>query len=58
MGWLATVALGVGHPTCLQMTDLLEQNARSYDWQCIECKDCTECGVKGDDVSTRVIRGF
>jgi hypothetical protein len=40
-----------GHPTCLKMTPILEANARAYPWQCIECKDCTSCGVKGDDVS-------
>jgi hypothetical protein len=26
--------------------------ARSWDWKCIECKECEICHEKGDDVRT------
>ncbi|OCF75630.1 hypothetical protein I204_02922 [Kwoniella mangroviensis CBS 8886] len=40
-----------GHPSCLNMEEggLITVKIQSYDWQCIECKVCESCKVKGDD---------
>ncbi|WVQ95279.1 hypothetical protein IAU59_002374 [Kwoniella sp. CBS 9459] len=39
-----------GHRTCLNMvTPRLFKKVMTYDWQCIECKSCEHCQVKGDD---------
>ncbi|WWD19388.1 hypothetical protein CI109_103848 [Kwoniella shandongensis] len=39
-----------GHPTCLNMqTPRLRARVMTYDWNCIECKTCEQCHVKGDD---------
>ncbi|KAK8854477.1 hypothetical protein IAR55_003215 [Kwoniella newhampshirensis] len=39
-----------GHPTCLNMwTPRLRAKVLTYDWNCIECKTCEQCHVKGDD---------
>ncbi|PPQ98341.1 hypothetical protein CVT26_013597 [Gymnopilus dilepis] len=37
-----------GHPTCMQL-EKLGPVVRSYDWKCIECKNCEVCHLKGDD---------
>ena len=41
----------VGHPSCLQFTLAMAAAARSYRWQCIECKNCSLCGSAENDVS-------
>eukprot|EP00122_Pirum_gemmata_P001784 Pgem_evm1s1610 len=38
-----------GHPTCLQFNDDITRAARSYDWQCIDCKVCVVCKRNEDD---------
>ncbi|WVW85215.1 hypothetical protein I302_107253 [Kwoniella bestiolae CBS 10118] len=39
-----------GHPSCLNMTHgPISKRVMTYDWQCIECKTCEFCKVKGDD---------
>ncbi|WWC71214.1 uncharacterized protein I206_105167 [Kwoniella pini CBS 10737] len=38
-----------GHPSCLSMGPRMSQRIMQYDWQCIECKTCEICKVKGDD---------
>ncbi|OCF41081.1 hypothetical protein I317_05092 [Kwoniella heveanensis CBS 569] len=39
-----------GHRTCLNMVSpRLKKKVMTYDWECIECKSCEHCQVKGDD---------
>lgn len=41
-----------GHPSCLEMTDPdMVEFVKGYDWECIDCKTCQECGSKGEEVS-------
>jgi len=32
-----------GHPSCLEMNNELLEVMKTYDWQCMECKNCTIC---------------
>ncbi|EMD34113.1 hypothetical protein CERSUDRAFT_141605, partial [Gelatoporia subvermispora B] len=36
------------HPTCLDLADIGDV-MRSYDWKCMECKNCEICHSKEDD---------
>uniref|UniRef100_A0A8C3UU00 Double PHD fingers 1 n=1 Tax=Catharus ustulatus TaxID=91951 RepID=A0A8C3UU00_CATUS len=38
-----------GHPSCLQFSLAMAAAARSYRWQCIECKSCSLCGTAEND---------
>ncbi|KAM7004058.1 zinc finger protein neuro-d4-like [Passerculus sandwichensis] len=38
-----------GHPSCLQFSLAMAAAARSYRWQCIECKSCSLCGTADND---------
>ncbi|XP_071478163.1 uncharacterized protein [Diadema antillarum] len=33
-----------GHPSCLEMNDELVKTIKTYPWQCMECKTCSQCG--------------
>lgn len=33
----------IGHPICLDITDVMLPSVQSYAWSCIECKRCVEC---------------
>lgn len=33
-----------GHPSCLEMNDELVATIKTYPWQCMECKTCSQCG--------------
>jgi hypothetical protein len=42
-----------GHPSCLSFTSPnLRAAVKKYAWQCIECKVCEICHIKGQDVRT------
>ena len=38
-----------GHPSCLDMNRHLIMVIKSYPWQCMECKVCTECLAPHDE---------
>jgi len=38
-----------GHPSCLDMNRNLIKVIGSYDWQCMECKVCTDCHLPHDE---------
>eukprot|EP00118_Oscarella_pearsei_P008407 m.43083 g.43083 ORF g.43083 m.43083 type:complete len:168 (+) comp33410_c0_seq1:692-1195(+) len=38
-----------GHPSCLEMSSEMLAIVKTYDWQCIECKTCTNCQALHDD---------
>ena len=40
----------LGHPSCMQLSKIGDM-ILSYQWKCLECKNCELCGEKGDDVS-------
>lgn len=45
-----------GHPSCLQMeSPQLIETIFGYKWNCMECKACEVCQIKGDDVSDTVL---
>lgn len=33
------------HPSCMGMAQQAAVVARSYDWQCLDCKTCQVCGA-------------
>ncbi|KAG9027365.1 hypothetical protein FRB95_007826 [Tulasnella sp. JGI-2019a] len=39
-----------GHPSCLQIAHVVDA-VRTYDWKCLECKDCEVCGRKDQATS-------
>ena len=40
---------GSAHPTCLKFTPNMVRQVKTYPWQCMECKTCTECGNSEND---------
>ncbi|CAF0785666.1 unnamed protein product [Adineta ricciae] len=40
---------GYAHPTCLKFTPNMVRQVKTYPWQCMECKTCTECGNSEND---------
>ncbi|UJR27516.1 hypothetical protein I4U23_008800 [Adineta vaga] len=40
---------GCAHPTCLKFTPNMVRQVKTYPWQCMECKTCTECGNSEND---------
>ncbi|CAF4050184.1 unnamed protein product [Rotaria sp. Silwood2] len=40
---------GSAHPTCLKFTPNMVRQVKTYAWQCMECKTCTECGNSEND---------
>jgi len=38
-----------GHPSCLDMNRHLVKVIQGYDWQCMECKTCTQCSAPHDE---------
>ena len=37
------------HPSCHRLDPDLVENARTYEWQCMNCKSCAVCGDAGQD---------
>ncbi|KAH9940994.1 hypothetical protein B0H21DRAFT_710749 [Amylocystis lapponica] len=36
------------HPSCMELTEISDV-VRSYDWKCVDCKNCEVCQLKGDE---------
>lgn len=38
-----------GHPSCLRFPDNIRISVKTYNWQCIECKTCSNCNTADNE---------
>lgn len=38
-----------GHPSCLKFSDNIRLSVQKYDWQCIDCKTCSNCDTADNE---------
>ena len=37
-----------GHDYCMQLDGVIQERIQTYEWQCLECKQCEICGRTED----------